>query len=143
MRFEYKYKLNLLEYREHYEGNDLKDIIDNFSNDTPKIFVVYSCHSISKTKYLEDSPELLTEQKKYGIQGPKGIPDFQLTEPVFSKNIQVIPVDGIPDNEEDKIDIQEDEIDIQEDEKLPQNKLKKKQSTEECETCNKSFCNIQ
>lgn len=126
-------KINLLEYTDHYPGEDLKDIIDNFSNNEPKIFIVYSCHNISDFDFLEKSPILLTEQHRYGKSGPDVIPDLELPESVsddFStENIQVIPADGIPNNQKDKI--------------LPQNKLKKKKPIEECETCNKSFCNIQ
>ena len=148
---ENKKKINLLEYRYHND-EDLRDIINRFSNESEsKIFVIYSCHVIPNEQInlsMNNSPIRLTAQREDGKKAPEVIPDFfELPESVshnFSaEKVQVIPADGIPNNQEDKIVIQEDEIVIQEDEILPQNKSKKKQSTEECETCNKSFCNIQ
>ena len=144
-------KINLLEYSIHEndtsrykQGEGLEDIINRFSSEDgePKIFIIYSCHHIKDDQYLEDSPILLTEQPKDGQIGLAEMEDLQLPESHTEYNSELENRNiSFNDSVEDE-SLVEHEISSVEDEIL-QKKYNSKISTEECESCNKSFCNIQ
>ena len=138
----YYYKdkeINLLEYTQHQtekpniykSGENLEDIIERFSTNESKLFIVYSCLEIKDSNYLIDSPERLRQQPIDGFSGSIDPEEFSLTNSVINEkenyDIRVLP---IPETLK-KVD-----------KKSTKQRFKKK-NDEKCENCNNSLCSIQ
>lgn len=143
----YKNKeINLLEYTLHipeksnsYEpGEDLEDIINRFSPNESKLFIVYGCNELKDSNYLIDSPERLRQQPIDGFSGSNDPEEFSLTNSVINEEDYDIRILPFSEPEEELIPETLKKVD----KKSTKKKFKKK-FDEKCENCNNSLCSIQ
>ena len=145
----YYYKdkeINLLEYTQHQtekpniykSGENLEDIIERFSTNESKLFIVYSCLEIKDSNYLIDSPERLRQQPIDGFSGSNDPEEFSLTNSVINEEDYDIRVLPFSEPEEELITETLKKVD-----KKSTKKKLKKNFDEKCENCNNNLCSIQ
>ena len=145
----YYYKdkeINLLEYTQHQtekpniykSGENLEDIIERFSTNESKLFIVYSCLEIKDSNYLIDSPERLRQQPIDGFSGSNDPEEFSLTNSVINEEDYDIRVLPFSEPEEELIPETLKKVD-----KKSTKKRSKKKFDEKCENCNNPLCSIQ